>query len=136
MTRRARSSGRIVKADGYCATCGSDGVKVTWDRGAAAFFCDTCLPREQTAGRLSQETVEYNAYWDTLVEKHYGHKPNEPASLPERDPTRDQIYGLHIEDSRSSDGDFAVSCPCRGLLADGLTIMQARQTAAEHQHSP
>lgn len=81
MARRRGRVERIVKEDGYCSNCRRDGVRVMWNRELSAFRCDECWPREATA-KQSQETEDYNNYWASLVERHYGRPPAELQAEP------------------------------------------------------
>lgn len=88
------------------------------------------MPRSRKApwrpvdpNQLSDESVEYNKHWNSLLPKESEHMA-----------LRDHLYGCRIEDSPLLNSSFVVRCPCYGLIADNLTIGEARRLQQEHEH--
>src|SRR5579863_10090687 len=104
--KRSGPDGRLSR-QGNCAVCRAPDVKVAWRADLGQFQCYDCWPLKESTSAEKQAAEAYNDYFESLRTQNMGgHETTEAL--------RDAIYGPHIEDSRTSECDFAVRCPCRG----------------------
>ena len=104
---------RLVK-DGWCRQCSRSDVPVSWHPGSRAWYCTDCWPR---LTEKSQQEERRESRLPTAAQLAH---------------SCDLLYGFRLEDSPSHPGCFIAICPEHGVLADELTLADARAGLSAH----
>lgn len=127
------TTGRLTKISD-CSGCNADETNVQWDRNRKAWLCLVCWPPKAA---INPKTAEYNKFWDEEVKRVYGGYPAKdqfnPPPITASDLLRRNQYGIHVDDSHVSPGDFRVICHLCGIIGDSLTIHDARMVRIRHE---